>query len=149
LGVEIPPVCLKDYMKKKKIDLLKSFLNFTIDVDLFRHRFDFYIGEKEVCADAVCKKYHIIKNDKIFIPEASGECLQLELPNIATVQVVWVCYPDIELVTHEVDHAVNNALNCSGIQYGAGDQEVHAYYIGWLVSQVFKKVLKEGCEICA
>lgn len=53
-------------------------------------------------------------------------------------------YEDIDTITHEIAHAVNDILTCCGVKYSKSNDEAFAYLTGYLNKEFFK--FKDGRE---
>jgi hypothetical protein len=131
----------------KKQDPTKI-INTSINVDMFKHHFDIFVGDKEACKKAILKKYGLEDNEDNFPRACEGECISIPNNKYASLSVIWVSEPNIELITHEMDHAVTESLGISGINQGPSNQEIHAYYLGWIIGEVFKFFFKKGIAPC-
>lgn len=53
---------------------------------------------------------------------------------------IWVAYPTLNLVSHEVFHLTGDILFTRGIEYCYQSEEAFAYLHGWLIDKIFKTI---------
>lgn len=129
--------------KQPKVSLVE------ISVDIFKHKFEIYIGDRDISIKEIVRRHKIEVNEDNFPHDCQGECLSINGTDTANTCLIWVQQPSIELVSHELDHAVFECLSACSIKFDKDNQEIHAYYLGWLVGKVFANLLKAGVKICA
>ncbi len=119
-------ITLKDPIYQAKISLLigGNFAQVRREMDEYHGVGSKFYNKHEACDDA--------DSDK------DEEAMEWHMVDLEERFYIWVRYPRLDLIYHELFHLVHDVLEVRGIQYSDGSEEAFAYWGAAIFEQILK-----------
>lgn len=123
----------------------KKNIIFTVSIDMFASDIVFLFGDIETSIEALTKfgidKVSSTQISKDPIIESWGYTIRFSNEKILIALPSKPIIPEeFGTLSHEIFHACSLILDRAGIELCSGSNEVYAYSIGYVTSEVFKKL---------